>query len=173
MSILINEAYANDTIPLWASSSGGGGGNNPMIFYTLDNSETAVSIEPGATLTIATFPIPDAYNPQDNFIFNFTTELSEIVYDDTFNPNYITANVSFPTNLAPVGPVTFDSITPIFLSGDVLSIQKSVNGFIANTGTDYGLMTISIANGLSQKITFNYSFTLAFFQKIASGGGVF
>jgi hypothetical protein len=72
MSILINEAYANETIPLWASNGGGGGGNNPLIFYALDGSDAPVSISPGDTLLIATFSIPASYNPQDNFIFNVT-----------------------------------------------------------------------------------------------------
>ena len=45
MSILINEAYANDTIPLWASNSGGGGGGNAPTLVAVNTALETYSFE--------------------------------------------------------------------------------------------------------------------------------
>ena len=37
MSILINEAYANDITPLWSTGGGGGGGTQNSVVYTYPN----------------------------------------------------------------------------------------------------------------------------------------
>jgi hypothetical protein len=96
--------------------------------------------------------------------------LFNIVYEDTFAPKYISVEISFPTNIDPVGAVTFTNRTPIFLTGDVNMVGQTINGFMANTGTGYSPMSISIVNGLTEKITFDYAWGLTSFQKVASGG---
>jgi hypothetical protein len=168
MSILINESYANPTTPLWASSTGGGGTNSPMITYNLDPG-AVVTVTSGNTLQLAVFSIPDAYAPEDNFLFNFTLGISNITYDETFNPNNVSVGVEFSSD-NPAGTVQYANYTTILLTPEITSSLTSINGLLANTGTDYTLMTITIYNGLSTSFSFDYSFTNCFFQKVSSGG---
>jgi hypothetical protein len=169
MSILINESYANPTTPLWASSTGGGGGsdNGPMRAYILD-AGFEIEVPANTTFQLATFPIPAEFNAEDNFLFNVSLGISNIAYGDTVAPNNVSISITFSSDNA-YGTVEYASYTEILLTNGITSSLRSINGLLANAGTNRSLMTITLLNQLTETINFNYSFNNCWFQKVSAG----
>jgi len=165
MSILTNQTSINPTESFFALAGSGGGGNTaPIITYTLDPSEQPVSFPIGETVQVATFPIPDQYNAEDNFTFYCGFQLLDIAPLGSFG-GYVNVSIDYSSSSG-----NYTTRAPIFLIDGITAVNITLPPFIANTGNEYSLFTINVINNTSQVFDANYNFFQTFFLKLSSGG---
>jgi len=165
MSILTNQTSINPTASFFALAGSGGGGNTaPIITYILNPSDEPVSFPIGEVVQVASFPIPDQYNAEDNFTFYCGFQLSTITPEATFN-GYVNVSLDYSSSSG-----TYSTRAPIFLVDGITAVNITLPPFIANTGNEYSTFTINVVNNTSEVFTANYNFFSTYFLKLSSGG---
>ena len=157
MSLLANQTAVNPTTGFFSK-------NAPLIQYSLDPSDAPEPFPVGSQVQIATFPIPDRYKPEDNFLYSggvvalsgitFTGSISgsiDILLDYTNNDTTYAVSASTYIN----------SSNPVYITLPPL---------IANTGVDYTNMIINMVNNTNLPLTANYLFGGSYFLQLSSGG---
>jgi len=163
MSLLTNQTAVNTTTNFFAGT--GGGNTAPIIRYVLDPSPAPVEFDVGSTTTIASFPIPDQYLPEDNFTFYSLIQLSDITGSSPGFFGLIDVLLQFSN-----GSDSFLSRAPIVASDGITNTTLTLPPFIANTGSDYSVFTISLVNNTNEAFTANYTFQDTYFLRLSSGG---
>ena len=163
MSILGNQTAINTTTNFFALA-GTGGNTAPIIRYTIDPSPAPETFNIGTTTTIATFPIPDQYEPEDNFTFYCLLQLTGITgTEDGF---FGLIDIALQYNN---GVDDFLTRAPILASDGITATTVTLPPFIANTGSG-STFYISLINNTNQDVTLEYAFQDAYFLRLSSGG---
>ena len=138
MSVLINEAYANDTIPLWSSTGGGGGGGGDP-----NNLQMACAFSDGTGLPYnrltynQVFQTPpsstlfDYYLNENAFPFQNTTYL--ITLDFSFASDYYYGYANFSIAIYYGNPSIIEN--PILLS----STRRTLTSLDGSTETGFSI----------------------------------
>jgi hypothetical protein len=161
MSILGNQTAINTTTDFFALAKTA---TAPIIRYIIDPSEEAVDFGIGSTTTIATFPIPDQYEPEDNFTFYCLLQLTAITGTGEGFFGLIDIALQYSN-----GVDSFLTRAPILASDGITATTITLPPFIANTGSG-STFTISLINNTNQGFSAEYAFQDAYFLRLSSGG---
>jgi len=161
MSILTNQTNINTTTEFFALAKTA---TAPIIRYVLDPSDGPETFNIGTTTTIATFSIPDQYQPEDNFTFYCLIQLTGIT--GTGEGFFGLINIALQYSN---GVDSFLTRAPIVASDGITATTVTLPPFIANTGSG-STFTISLINNTNQNVTLEFAFQDTYFLRLSSGG---
>ena len=162
MSILINEAYANDTTPLWASSSGGGGGGYyiPMTNVVIPPENTLAFVDPlvsggSETIFTDTITLPDG-------LYQFSLDL---IVSGTLSGSPTGYFIIFILYLDNTGVQYLSFLRDFAIGGGTLVYPIRVNVPIRDSVANEGGFGIQLINSSGVDLT-DYSRVVANYSKI-------
>jgi hypothetical protein len=157
MSLLTNQTAINPTTDFFSNDA-------PLIQYLLDPSDTPETFPVGTGVQIATFPIPDRYKPEDNFLYNGgAVVLSNITFTGSISGSiFVTLDYTNDDTTYNVGASTYIN------SSNLVAIV--LPPLIANTGVNYSNVVINVTNNTNLSLTADYLFGHSYFLQLSSGG---
>jgi hypothetical protein len=157
MSLLTNQTAVNQTTSFFDNKA-------PLIQYLLDPSDVPETFPVGSQVQIATFPIPDRYNPEDNFLYSGgVILLSNITFTGSISGSIFVA-LDYTNN-----DTTYSVSASTYINSSN-TVYITLPPLIANTGVDYSNMIINITNNTNLSLTANYLFGQSYFLQLSSGG---
>jgi hypothetical protein len=155
MSVLTNQTSVNPTASFFAP-------NSQIIPINIQNSIEPLHFVVDDSMRIANVPIPSSYTSDNNYIFCATVALTNITAEQPLSG---LVNISVSTS-----NVAFVNIVPFPLFSNSTSAGGTLPPFIANIGSNGGILAIDATVKANIDFNANYLFVNSFFMKLSSGG---
>jgi hypothetical protein len=155
MSVLTNQTSVNPTASFFAP-------NSQIIPITLQPSGEPIQFVVGSGVRLANVPIPSSYTSDNNYIFSSAVAFANITAEEPLSG---VLNISVSTSNG-----AFINLVPLPLFSNSTSIGGTLPPFIANIGSNGGILAIDAVAQTNIDFNAEYLFANSFFMKLSSGG---